>query len=464
MKSAVKYTIAATLAVGASAAAHQHPGHQLYHAKKDIGSPVKREASVVQVLVEPTETVYLLGGSEIDETKAKQGIADGKFIVVGESNPTAAPVTIAEQPTVSAAAKGGLFVEAQSSSSSTSSSSSSSSSVAPQPTTTTVIQSLTTSSAAPASTSSASSSPSTGTGLNKVFKSKELSCDTFPSDYGAIALPWLGLDNWSGIQKLKKYNPSQIYNLVTGVSGEKCESGGLCTYACPPGYFSTQYPLEDQQSDGTSIGGLFCNSDGKLELTNPDINVLCKAGEGGISVKNELSKGVAVCQTMYPGTENMVIPSYAAAGGTVELLNPKQDFFKWGGAKTSAQFYVNKAGYTVEESCQWQPEQDPTGAGNWAAIVIGVGKDGDLTYISILPNTPTSTAVLGFNIEITGKGLIGSCKYENGIFSNGDPKGCTVSDTPGHMRVLYSPLLTLYANYLPQVTVPSGGSAVYRFY
>ncbi|CAI6099979.1 unnamed protein product [Clonostachys chloroleuca] len=435
MKSAVKYTIAATLAVGASAAAHQHPGHQLYHAKKDIGSPVKREASVVQVLVEPTETVYLLGGNEIDETKAKQGIADGKFIVVGESNPTAAPITIAEQPTVSAAAKGGLFVEEQSSSSS----SSSSSSVAPQPTTTTVIQSLTTSSAAPASTSSASSSPSTGTGLTKTFKSKSVSCDSFPSDYGAIALPWLGLDDWSGIQKLKKYNPSQIYNLVTGVKGEKCESGGLCTYACPPGYFSTQYPLEDQQSDGTSIGGLFCNSDGKLVLTNPDIDVLCKAGEGGISVKNELSKGVAVCQTMYPGTENMVIPSYAAAGGTVELLNPKQDFFKWGGAKTSAQFYVNKAGYTVEESCQWQPEQDPTGAGNWAPIVIGVGKDGDNTYISILPNAPTSTAVLGFNIEITGKGLIGSCKYENGIFSNGDPKGCTV-------------------------TVPSGGSAVYRFY
>ncbi|CAH0000956.1 unnamed protein product [Clonostachys byssicola] len=439
MKSAVKYTIAATLAVGASAAAHQHPGHQLYHAKKDIGSPVKREASVVQVLVEPTETVYLLGGTEIDGTKAKQGIADGKFIVVGESNPTAAPVTIAEQPTASAAAKGGLFVEEVSSSSSISSSSSSSSSVAPLPTTTTVIQSLTTSSAAPASTSSASSSPSTGTGLTKTFQSNSVSCNSFPSDYGAIALPWLELDGWSGIQKLKKYNPSQLYNLVTGVKGESCETGGLCTYACPPGYFSTQYPLEDQQSDGTSIGGLYCNSNGKLELTNPDINVLCQKGEGGISVKNELSKGVAVCQTMYPGTENMVIPSYAAPGGTVELLNPKQDFFKWKGGKTSAQFYVNKAGYTVEESCQWQPPQDPLGAGNWAAIVIGVGKDGDNTFISILPNTPTSSAVLGFNIEITGKGLIGSCKYENGIFSNGDPKGCTV-------------------------TIPSGGSAVYRFY
>lgn len=440
MKSAVKYTIAATLAVGASAAAHQHPGHQLYHAKKDIGSPVKREASVVQVLVEPTETVYLLGGSEIDETKAKQGIANGQYIVVGESNPTAAPVTIAEQPTASAAAKGGLFVEEQSSSSVSSSSSSSSSTVAPQPTTTTVVQSLTTTSAAPASTSSASSSPSTGSGLTKTFKSDEVSCNSFPSDYGAIALPWLGLDGWSGIQKLKKYNPSQLYNLVTGVSGEKCESGGLCTYACPPGYFSTQYPLEDQQSDGTTIGGLYCNSDGKLELTNTDINVLCKAGEGGISVKNELSKGVAVCQTVYPGTESMVIPSYAVAGGTVELMNPKQDFFKWGGAKTTAQYYVNKAGYTKEEACVWEPVEDKLGAGNWAPMVIGVGKDtNDLTYISILPNTPTSTAVLGFNIEITGDGLIGECKYENGAFSNGDPRGCTV-------------------------TVPSGKSAVYRFY
>ncbi|VUC20295.1 unnamed protein product [Clonostachys rosea] len=442
MKYAVKYTIAATLAVGASAAAHQHAGHQLYHAKKDIGSPVKREASVVQVLVEPTETVYLLGGSEIDGSKAKQGIADGKYIVVGESNPTAAPVTIADQSTASAAAKGGLFVEEQSSSSSATSTSisSSSTSVAPLPTTTTVVQSLTTTSAAPASTSSASSSPGTGTGLTKTFKSDTVSCDSFPSDYGAIALPHLGLNGWSGIQKLKKYNPDQIYNLVTGVSGEKCESGGLCTYACPPGYFATQYPLKDQQADGTTIGGLYCNSKGNLDLTNTDVSVLCKAGEGGISVKNELTKGVAVCQTVYPGTESMVIPSYASAGGTVELMNPKQDFFKWGGAKTSAQYYVNKAGYTIEEACVWESDKDKPGAGNWAPMNIGIGKDSDdLTYISILPNTPTSTAVLGFNIEITGDGLIGECKYENGAFSNGDPRGCTV-------------------------TVPKGKSAVYRFY
>jgi SUN family beta-glucosidase len=202
----------------------------------------------------------------------------------------------------------------------------------------------------------------------------------------------------------------------------------MCTYACPPGYQPSQWP-KAQGSTKESIGGLFCNSDGYLELTRDSSKVLCEKGEGGVSIKNELSKVVATCRTVYPGTEAMVIPATANPGETVELCNPLQTEFMWDNLPTSAQYYVNKAGYSTEEACVWDSETDPEGAGNWSPMILGVGKAANgITYLSIFLNLPTSTAKLNFNIEIEGD-ITSECSYIDGKFSGGSSNGCTVSDS-----------------------------------
>lgn len=102
-------------------------------------------------------------------------------------------------------------------------------------------------------------------------------------------------------------------------------------------------------------------------------------------------------------------------------------YYNWEGKTTSAQYYVNPAGVSVEKGCQWG---DGTGnTGNRAPINLGVGENNG-KWLSIFQNSPTTNAKLDFNIKIEGDNLSGSCKYENGQFisetgSNSD--GCTVS-------------------------------------
>lgn len=98
---------------------------------------------------------------------------------------------------------------------------------------------------------------------------------------------------------------------------------------------------------------------------------------------------------------------------------------------TSAQYYVNPKGVSIQEGCQWGDGSRPIG--NFAPINLGVGKKDGATFISIFQNKPTTNAKLDFKIEIKGDNLSGKCRYENGLFygatgSNSD--GCTVSFPP----------------------------------
>lgn len=439
MKYALKYTIAATLAAGAAAAGHQH-GHQHFHAKKDVASPVERREAdeVVQYVVAATETVYELAGEQLDADEAKDGLDSGSFIVIGESTPsyTPPPPPPPPKPTTSTSADfGAKFIESKSKAPETTSTTSSTTSTS------------TTSSAPPPPPKPTHADPpkknppTTGGGLNSKFPSGEIKCSTFPSAYGAVPLKWLGFSGWSGIQRVPDYskNALSILEIHTGISGDGCEEKSMCTYACPPGYQPSQWP-DAQGSTKESIGGLYCNADGYLELTRDSSDVLCEKGAGGVTIKNDLKKVVATCRTVYPGTESMVIPATANPGETVELCNPLQDEFKWDDLPTSAQYYVNKAGLSTEQGCVWNSDIDPEGAGNWAPIIIGVGKAADgITYMSIFQNLPTSTAKLNFNIEIKGD-VNSKCSYINGVFSgNGD--GCTVSNSM--LSRLLSKILTI---------------------
>jgi hypothetical protein len=113
-------------------------------------------------------------------------------------------------------------------------------------------------------------------------------------------------------------------------------------------------------------------------------------------------------------------------------------YFRWGGKTTSAQYYVNNAGVSTQEGCQWGDGSQPIG--NWAPINLGVGENNG-KWLSIFQNSPTTNAKLNFNIKIQGSGqMSGSCKYENGQFiseSGSNTSGCTVEVMSGDATFVF---------------------------
>ncbi|KAK5987691.1 Secreted beta-glucosidase sun1 [Cladobotryum mycophilum] len=440
MKNLIKYTLAATLAVGAANASHHH---QHRHAKKHASSNIeKRNPDRVTLYVAgPTATAYQLGEKVIGSKEAEEGLAKGEYVIVGESTPTFVP----PPPPASTATSKDMkaqFIESKASTTTAAAATTTTSAPPPPPP-------PPSSSAKPAPPPSPKPAPpkpaagsqesaSTGaTGLNADFPSGKIKCSQFPSQYGAVALGHLGLGGWSGLQFVPGYSIESlsISDIITGVSGQNCGPGCMCSYACPLGYQKAQWPAA-QGSTKQSIGGVFCNSDGYLELTRPGSKKLCEAGVGGVSIRNELDVAVSTCRTDYPGTESMVIPAVAGPGDTIPLTNPNQDtYYQWQNMKTSAQYYVNKKGIATKDACCWNSIADKLGAGNWAPVILGVGQAGDgNTYISIFQNSPTSTALLDFNIEITGS-VNSKCSYINGKWSGGSD-GCTTAMPKGGQAVV----------------------------
>lgn len=421
----MKYSIALTLAAAGSMAAAQHQhGHRHHH---------KREVVTVDG---PTVYKYMLGGEKITEDEVCQGIKDGS-LAWGDGMPPSDPchtstssttsptsTTEAYTPTMAPA----RFIETSSSTSSSSTStttSTSTSSSTSSSTSTTVSVPETTSTTQAAATSSASSS-SGATGLDAAFPDGELDCSTFPSEYGAMSLDYLGLGGWSGIQYVSIVG-EVISNIVTAVTGDDCTSGAMCSYACPAGYQKSQWP-STQGSTGQSVGGLQCKN-GKLHLTNKDLSdKLCIQGVGGVKAHNKLGQHVAVCRTDYPGTESMTIPLSLNGGETSDVTCPNGNtYYSWTGKSTSAQYYVNPAGTSDEKACQWGESGQPYG--NFAPLNLGVGANNG-KWLSIFQNSPTTNQKLDFNVKIEGDNLSGSCKYEDGSYisdSGSNDSGCTVS-------------------------------------
>ncbi|KAJ9157908.1 Septation protein SUN4 [Pleurostoma richardsiae] len=427
MKGIINIALAASLVAGAAAQPHAAHQHRHRHVRKhEHGSPVeKRSPDVAVVYATPVVTVYEIDGSVVDAESAEAGIKDGLYSVVGETTPTFTPpapsstsTTISSSSTLAA-----QFFEIKSSSTSTSTTSTS---TTPTPTPTT---SSTTSAAAASSTSSSSSS-SSGQGLDAEFPSGTIKCSAgVPTDYGAIELSWLGLDGWASIQVTGSYTPGVAISSIEQPTSGGCVEGSFCSYACPNGYDKSQWPETSQGATGQSIGGLYCNEDGYLELTRTDKKQLCQKGAGGVYVKNKLSKQVVTCKTNYAGDEKMSIPFIADAnGGSTELTNPiASESYIWQGSYTTAQYYLNNQGVDVEDACVWTSSNYPTSAGNWAPLNLGVGQDiSGTTWLSIFNNSPTSSAELDFDVEITGD-VTSTCAYKNGAYEGGSSTGCTTS-------------------------------------
>ncbi|PKS06581.1 hypothetical protein jhhlp_007329 [Lomentospora prolificans] len=405
MKSLITFALAASLAV--EAVAQPHHDHRGIHRslKRRAASKVRREPAVVtEWVASSTETVYKLDGETISKEEADKGLKNGDLVIIGETTPKIEP----EQ--------GAQFYEKKPETTST-----------PTPTPT------------PEPTPEPSqSSSSGGKGLTAEFPSGTIPCSQFPSDYGAIPISYLGTGGWTGIQRCPSYKSgdSSISYIETGIKGDGCVSGAFCSYACPPGYQKTQWP-KAQGSTLQSIGGLYCNSDGYLELTRANHPTLCEEGAGGVFIQNDLDQVVSTCRTDYPGTEAMVIPTVLNPGEKQPLTNPSSSsYYVWNDMPTTAQYYVNKKGVSVEDGCVWDSSSNHDERGNWAPVNIGTGKSSDgITYLSIFPNSPTTSAKLDFNIEITGDVSI-KCKLVNGAYTNGNSAGCTTAIRDGGVAII----------------------------
>lgn len=284
--------------------------------------------------------------------------------------------------------------------------------------------------------------PTGGEGVNRPFPNGKIDCSDFPSKYGAIAVDYLGLGGYIGIQHANLVG--DVFGAIrTAVAGESCTDGAMCSYACPPGYQKSQWPKQ-QGSTGESVGGIACRN-GKLYLTNPELSdKLCIPGVGGVHVKSTIGMEISICRTDYPGSEGETVPVPLPPNGHLPLTCPKAEtYYYWKGKSTSAQYYVNPPGYGISKACQWGHAGLPIG--NWAPLNIGVGEKGGTKWLSLFPNRPTTTAILRMTVEIVGEGLSGKCKHKDGKFytdTGVNEDGCTVSSL--NPATLLLPLLMTF--------------------
>lgn len=276
----------------------------------------KRNANPDAVVYAPptieTQIVYILDDYPITEEEVRQGLANGTLmwgeegVLASSSPPTyafAPPTGLPEhhdEPTHDSSATNSEAQPAQTPIKE-----------APQDTAP--------SSIAPAPSSPSDSSDSTAwsdlvdsdgncASCDKEFPNGQLPCSKFPYGFGALPIDHEGLGGWSGIQD-PQYRGDDGFDDITTVTkglcnGENCcKPGAYCSYGCPNPYLKLSFPKK-QGRTGQSVGGLYCNDKGFLELADGSIGkTLCGKGSQKMTVMvhNRLSKPVSFCRTDYPG-------------------------------------------------------------------------------------------------------------------------------------------------------------------
>ncbi|KAK5944125.1 Sperm-associated antigen 4 protein [Knufia obscura] len=418
MKASILAVTAATTASVALAQPHKHQHARLHEMNK-------RTQTETTWVSGPTAYAFVLDGQTISVDEVCDGVADNKLKWADGAPAGLCSTSVSASPSSAAP---------------TTSSASASTSEIVQSAAAFYQKSSSATSEAPSSTSQAPAASSSwaawngsglgGQGVDSPFPDGELDCSTFPSEYGALSLNYLGMGGWSGLQHVT-FGASAITDIVTGISGDTCTEGMMCSYACPPGYQKAQWPTT-QGATGQSVGGIQCKG-GKLHLTNPDLSKsLCMKGKGGVEAKNSASGVVAICRTDYPGTESEVVPVELQSGETNELTNPDaSSYYTWQGKPTSAQYYLNPIGKNAEQACQWGTAG--SNMGNWAPINFGVGHKDGKTWLSIFQNKPTTSSLYEGTVEIQGD-VSDKCIYKNGQYCGAagcNADGCTVSVNSG---------------------------------
>ncbi|KAF2122959.1 hypothetical protein BDV96DRAFT_481660 [Lophiotrema nucula] len=440
--------VAALLALAALAAVQAQPHH---HAHRHVPRAVDKRApepAVAAVYVPgPVETVvvYELNGKPISEEDVRQGIANGTLIWGEDGNLSTSASSIAIQtpaPTpdhAQAAEPNPQPNEAPAPVETSAVVVAPSSTPTPEP-----AQAPTTPSVPQVPSQQESDGPCTD--CDKEFPQGKLDCSRFPDGYGAIPLGQEGLGGWSGIQEPRERGAAGFDDIWTAPvgsckDGTCCEPGRFCSYGCPHPYMKSAFPKK-QGATKQSVGGLYCNEQGNLELPDASIaKTLCKLGNDKckVFIKNNLDDSVAICRTDYPeGTESMTIPLTIPKGETREIAVPFHSYWLWDNHGTSAQYYINKKGVSADAGCTWTDgSQDK---GNWAPLNFGAGWDDinmNMGFFSLAQNKPTNpNARLDYDINFVGdaKDLINPCSYKSatGEFCGANQGcstdvGCTVS-------------------------------------
>lgn len=143
---------------------------------------------------------------------------------------------------------------------------------------------------------------------DKPFPNGVIPCSQFPYGYGAMPINNEGLGGWSGIQDPVYRGSDGFDDIVTAPTGSCsdgtcCTEGTYCSYGCPNPYLKLSFPKK-QGKTGQTVGGLYCNDQGMLEMADGSIGeTLCGKGSDKMTVKvqNRLKKPVSFCRTDYPG-------------------------------------------------------------------------------------------------------------------------------------------------------------------
>lgn len=157
-----------------------------------------------------------------------------------------------------------------------------------------------------------------------------------------------------------------------------CASGTWCPFACPPGQLSYQWDpsVTSYVYPGSQYGGFYCNN-GQLSQPFPN-QPLCKDGTGKVTINNLCNSNVAICQTVLPGNENMLIPTSVDAGSSEVIAVPDPSYW----ASTAAHYYINPPSVSTQEGCGWGSTANPWG--NWSPYVAGANSDANgNTFVKI---------------------------------------------------------------------------------
>lgn len=208
-------------------------------------------------------------------------------------------------------------------------------------------------------------------------------------------------------------------------SDQTCSYGSWCPYACPPGQLMNQWDpsVTSYSYPGSQNGGLYCNENGELEAKRD--GSYCVDGAGTVVAKNLAGSNVAICQTVLPGNEEMLIPTDVDGNSQKTLAVPTPDY--WAG--TAAHYYINAPGVSVADGCKWGSVNKAEG--NWSPYVAGANQDSSgNTYVKIGWNpiylesaTPFRNTKPTFGIRITCPD--GGC---NGAPCEIDPSQGAVND------------------------------------
>ena len=255
------------------------------------------------------------------------------------------------------------------------------------------------------------------------------------------------MGGWSGLQAVT-ISGNAVTNIVTGVSGQTCSEGMMCSYACPPGYQKTQWP-STQGSTGQSVGGLSC-SGGKLHLTNSALSSsLCMEGTGNVYAQNNAGSVVAICRTDYPGTESETVPTEVEAGATQPLTCPRRSKLLHVAGQVDVRPVLPQPAWV---RCQSSLPMGQPWPAPWQLCAHQLRRWRQWwNNVVVYPGYTHQRLTFPIRELLRSRAtLSGSCKYENGQYcsaSGCNSAGCTVSlhcslslILPTFLKLTFSPI------------------------